>query len=98
MSPVVDARAAAQKAAADARRERAAAAAQQAAAAAAFQELEEYRASLRQRSRNALSRADQLLRGLEHSLADEQAGSLMSGLSLGPSSQTSPGKHVESPV
>ena len=93
-----DARAAAQQAAAEARREQAAAAAAASAAAAAYQEEQEYRANLRRRSRQALSRADQILRGLEHSLADEQAGSLLSGLALGPPPQTSPGKHVESPV
>ena len=96
---MADPRAAAQQAAAEWRREQAAAAAAASALAAAYQEEQEYRANLRRCSRQALSRADQILRGLEHSLADEHAGSLLTaGLALGSPSQTSPGKHVESPV
>ena len=95
---MADPRTAAQQAAAEWRREQAAAAAAASAAAAAYQEEQEYRANLRRCSRQALSRADQILRGLEHSLADEQAGSLLTGLAIGSPSHTSPGKHVESPV
>ena len=92
---MAEARAAAQQAAAQWRREQAAQDAAAAAAQQANQEEQDYRANLRRRSRHALSSADQILRGLEHSLADEQAGSVLAGLAI---EQTSPAKHVESPV